>query len=1767
MVSVNTNKGAITASTYALRSQHERETSLARLSSGLRVNSGSDDAAGLAVSRRMTAQIRSLDMAIDNALNGISLIQTAEQAMTSVNSMLLRMREVSVRMANGIYTDSDKQNAQYELDLLKTEIDRISENIMFNDVHLLDGSYTKTFSVGTSNEEEIELSIISQRADELGKRVVREDEEVDDLSTAERVTSSPTTIRPSHTLKIAEEGDVSVTVADLSTGFQLFASTFQGGQFRLQGDDRHLFAFDGQSGAATATLDFEAGTDTNGDNRYELRLIYEHESGTVEETVTVQLVDIGDSFSYVTDSAGDGDNITPFAAADASSALSPAFRRFVENDGNGGSFSLSGAGVADANLQIDAQTGVISTQTSQITEAGVYKMDVTYTAEDGQRYVEHLTLTTGYTAPVSDTQSVKTGSATLNVTGSTAGYLIEADSLSDRLKAFVALDNNAGTFSLSGADSAYFQISATDGSIDGTQITTTSAANGVKYNVSASTSSSLTLSYVNSAGEQFDETITLNASTGDLPGIQTATRATATALENTATSIHPQSEGAISITSSSYSQKLQAYASVKTTGFSYSLGGADGSAFSINSTTGQLTATLDHSSPADANANNLYEVDVLYSDGSDTFTETVLIYVTGVPDPFQTFMPIGGNTANLPLTSLSTDMLNFDGSNLTEFSLDGTDPDVINAKIQVDSRNGEITNTPGDTTPTGVYHFDLTSKIRYSDEWTSGSNGSIVTTNPKFGSGAFETTQTSGGIEAQDADFAFGGDFTVEFWMRPENLTTDQQILLDFRDAYGDDMPVLSYQAESQRIELFQNDSSSPNRFVLGGTTPVPIIGATPFDISAYSSANYGTDTVRVHITTDVGTIKIRDISDLTSVVTSLQGYGGTTATVNGRQEFTGTNADEIVLEGSRTDIRKVVERLDVSGATGGNITLAHSLGGANRVMYNPTNNHFYREIEGPSAFSYDPNDARMLGTSYSFAGVTSNLATITTQSELDFVTSVRTSGVDHHIDGADDIGEGTWLFTAGSDIPSGSENFFRSGTNTAGYGVYDPTGGNWESSSPNANPTNTDDYLVLNAAGEFDDLDNGHKIQHFMVEFHDTVNNFNSNIETYAASAFPGNHVEKDQWQHVAFVRDSGTFRLFLDGDEIGTSSYGGFDFATPGANALVRFGSNPARSGSGFIGEFDSIHVDNTQALYTGAYIPPSSASLAVSGTAFVANFDGNYKVDENITFTTGFNPTPDMLMTNSATSSLNVDGSVLGYQINANQLSDRLQAYMNLNPSETYTLGGADAGYFAITSDGSVSGTVITTTSAGDGVIFNNGAASTSTFTISNGTFTETVTLNAAVASSPTVTTATQSFADSLETSAVQVVTRAEGQLGWQVTDYSERLQEFAALNTEDFRYSLTGKDAHQLAINAETGQITLNADYENPTDTDENLIYEVEVTYADGVQSFTQSLTLNFTDAQSDNLLAVIAPQTDTFTLSLEDYNVGFIEQAQQAQPDEFRLDGVDAHLFSFDRTTGELHATLPSDSYFDADRNGVYELEISFINELGQEINQLVKIAKTPYQLSNTAFEAETATTVSAIEAKKTQISFDQLSDGLTAFTALRPDGQFALVGDDASLFTLDAERQVITATDLNFEHMRDADKNGLYQFSVIYESGAERYTEHVTLRLGNNEKDDTAELSVAKIDLTKKGGAEEATEVLQRAIEQMSRQQARMGSVQNRLERSISNLTSQSFAGQLSRGRILDADFAVETSRLMKSQLLSQSAQQIISNAQDAKQMLLSLIR
>ena len=170
MTTINTNVMSMTAQRNLGTTSSSLATSMQRLSSGLRVNSAKDDAAGLAISERMNAQVRGLNVAARNANDGISLAQTAEGALGKVGDMLQRMRELAVQSANASNNTSDRTALQAEVKQLSSEIDRVAKTTSFNGTKLLDGSFANaTFQVGANAGEGIAIdSIVSANSASLG---------------------------------------------------------------------------------------------------------------------------------------------------------------------------------------------------------------------------------------------------------------------------------------------------------------------------------------------------------------------------------------------------------------------------------------------------------------------------------------------------------------------------------------------------------------------------------------------------------------------------------------------------------------------------------------------------------------------------------------------------------------------------------------------------------------------------------------------------------------------------------------------------------------------------------------------------------------------------------------------------------------------------------------------------------------------------------------------------------------------------------------------------------------------------------------------------------------------------------------------------------------------------------------------------------------------------------------------------------------------------------------------------------------------------------------------------------------------------------------------------------------------------------------------------------------------------------------------------------------------------------------------------------------
>ncbi|GAL14773.1 flagellin protein FlaF [Vibrio astriarenae] len=167
-ITVNTNIAAMTAQRHLANATHQLNQSMERLASGSRINSAKDDAAGLQISNRIESQMRGLDVAVRNANDGISIMQTAEGAMQESTHIMQRMRDLSLQAANGSNSAAEREAIQEEVTQLNDELNRIAETTSFGGRKLLNGSFGHSaFQIGASSGEAVNVSILSMRTDSL----------------------------------------------------------------------------------------------------------------------------------------------------------------------------------------------------------------------------------------------------------------------------------------------------------------------------------------------------------------------------------------------------------------------------------------------------------------------------------------------------------------------------------------------------------------------------------------------------------------------------------------------------------------------------------------------------------------------------------------------------------------------------------------------------------------------------------------------------------------------------------------------------------------------------------------------------------------------------------------------------------------------------------------------------------------------------------------------------------------------------------------------------------------------------------------------------------------------------------------------------------------------------------------------------------------------------------------------------------------------------------------------------------------------------------------------------------------------------------------------------------------------------------------------------------------------------------------------------------------------------------------------------------------
>lgn len=415
MTVINTNVGALTARTYAVKANESMQKSMERLSSGLRINSAADDAAGLAVANKMESQLRGMNMAIRNSQDGISLVQTAEAGMGEITNMIIRMRELAVQMNNGVYTDSDRQNAQLEVTALLSEIDKIADNTAFNDVKVLDGSYSADIRAGNTNAEIINVAVKRMKTDALGGNTLAEDS----LSVAQSANVDTSAYRATKSvmnLTATESSNVIIKEGDLSSDMVSFASG-KTGSYTMSGRDSALFnVVNGSDGSVSfetnSPLNFVA-TDSNA---YSFSVTFTETSTgetftdelslTINDNTSAAAVKASSSTMTVSESQGISfkavdTTLDPNDASNNSGdgALSTSLQSFVLSDtaSDGtvrGSFSITGADASSFNISATGEvTAAIDFEANGSSQGNnSYSFNVVYTNSTGDAFTESVTM-------------------------------------------------------------------------------------------------------------------------------------------------------------------------------------------------------------------------------------------------------------------------------------------------------------------------------------------------------------------------------------------------------------------------------------------------------------------------------------------------------------------------------------------------------------------------------------------------------------------------------------------------------------------------------------------------------------------------------------------------------------------------------------------------------------------------------------------------------------------------------------------------------------------------------------------------------------------------------------------------------------------------------------------------------------------------------------------------------------------------------------------------------------------------------------------------------------------------------------------------------------------------------------------------------------------------------------------------------------------------------------------------------------------------------
>jgi len=394
---INTNVLSLNSQRNLSKSQSSLQTSLQRLSSGLRINSAKDDAAGMAISNRFTSQIRGLDQATRNANDGISLAQTAEGALSESTNILQRIRELAIQSANSTNSATDRLSLQSEVNQLVSELDRISNTTSFNGLKLLDGSFTaQSFQVGAEANQAINVSVTGATSTDLG---------INKLDTNNSLGIEAATGRD-YFVTDGYSGEPATTSGDATGGNNVAAQTLTIRD--SAGNSLYTQAVAADEEASTTATNLAAlGTDV---------------SASAETNVTIGA--IGTAEAETTAFAGDTAELTidsrtiRWEVGTDQAATSANLQAAIEADGTLGGYVTSGR----FELSINATSDLLEIKDTTGADVDLENFEVIDTAR--------ATMTIGALANT-DTANLNIGGLTYNLTNATGGAITAADMAAD----------------------------------------------------------------------------------------------------------------------------------------------------------------------------------------------------------------------------------------------------------------------------------------------------------------------------------------------------------------------------------------------------------------------------------------------------------------------------------------------------------------------------------------------------------------------------------------------------------------------------------------------------------------------------------------------------------------------------------------------------------------------------------------------------------------------------------------------------------------------------------------------------------------------------------------------------------------------------------------------------------------------------------------------------------------------------------------------------------------------------------------------------------------------------------------------------------------------------------------------------------------------------------------------------------------------------------------------------------------------------------------